>query len=261
MRLLPTGTKIGYARVSSNEQTTALQIAALEKEGCDVIFEETVSGAKQKRPALEECLAHIQELSIKEGLGNRGNPGAGTDGGITLYVWKLDRLGRTAWELSNILHDLELWGVRFKCLTQSFDTGDYLGRFLLGQLGLIAQLERDMLIERTKAGQRVAREKGHFSTRPRVLRGERLQRALEAYNTRPIDPSTGRKITVDALAKQFGVARVTFLRYVKHGGLPASDKDRARFLARNPDPALWLEKSDDPLYGRNREKLQRRSAS
>jgi len=229
--------KIGYVRVSTDDQDTALQLAALRAEGCDYIFDEKVSGAKTKRPGLEACLQSLQP-------------------GDALVVWKLDRLGRTMLKLLELIEDLDRRGVQFVCTTQRFDTSTPMGKAFLGMLATFAQFERDMIIERTRAGLKAAHAKGHFGGMPRKLTGKKLQLAKELYVNRPISPKTGKRMNVDELSAHLGVTKTTLYRYVMHGGVPKWDPLRVKFLERNPDVAAWLAKTDDPLYGRNRDKLK-----
>jgi DNA invertase Pin-like site-specific DNA recombinase len=124
---------IGYARVSSVHQDTAIQLLDLERAGCHPIYEETVSGVSDKRPVRNAALARLKR-------------------GDTLTVWKLDRLGRSVSELLDIVEDLDTRGVRFRCLTQPIDTTSAAGRMFLTFLAAFAAFERELLLERTAAG-------------------------------------------------------------------------------------------------------------
>jgi DNA invertase Pin-like site-specific DNA recombinase len=143
--------KYGYARVSTDDQTTDLQIDALKKSGCKSIFKDQgISGAHMKRPDLQKCLKALQE-------------------GDTLVVWKLDRLGRSLRDLIGMLDDLRGRGVRFQSLTESIDTETPTGRAMWQMLGILAELERNMIAERTKAGAKAARERGvKFGRKPKL---------------------------------------------------------------------------------------------
>jgi DNA invertase Pin-like site-specific DNA recombinase len=232
--------KIGYARVSTDDQDTALQRAALLGAGCELVFDEKVSGASEKRPGLEGLLRELKE-------------------GDTLVVWKLDRLGRRTLPLLKLVEELVKRGVHFNCITQGLDTSTPMGRMTLTIFAGFAEFELEMIVERTRAGLKAAHAKGHYGQRPRKLTGKKLQLAKQLYVDRPISPKTGKSMNVDELAAHIGVAKTTLYRYVMHGGVPRWSKIRDPFLERNPDVALWLEKTDDPMYGRNPDKVKRAS--
>jgi DNA invertase Pin-like site-specific DNA recombinase len=132
---------VGLARVSTRDQNPALQITALEQAGCAAIYEEKVSGVSKKRPVRDEVLAQLQP-------------------GDTLTVWKLDRLGRSAIELLDIIGGLPHRGVRFRCLTQPIDTSSPTGKLFLTFLAGFAEFEREMIRERTLAGKQRQRDEG-----------------------------------------------------------------------------------------------------
>jgi DNA invertase Pin-like site-specific DNA recombinase len=134
--------KYGYARVSTDDQNTDMQLAALKHAGCDKTFvDEGRSGATLSRPALQRCLKQLEH-------------------GDTLTVWKLDRLGRSVRDVVNTLHDLSSRGVQFQSLTEQIDTAHPLGKAMLHMVALLAELERGLIVERTKAGQLAAKKRG-----------------------------------------------------------------------------------------------------
>ena len=119
--------KYGYARVSTDDQNTALQIAALKKAGCKTLFkDEGISGATTKRPALLRCLKTLQS-------------------GDTLIVWKLDRLGRSLRDLICMLDNFKQRGIKFKSLTEAIDTDTPTGRAMWQMIGVLAELERSLI--------------------------------------------------------------------------------------------------------------------
>lgn len=138
--------KIAYARCSTTEQDTALQRDALTAHGVDQIYEEYVSGVKAKRPIFEECLRHLRE-------------------GDTLVVWRLDRLGRRLKELLQIVEDLEGRGIELISLTEAIDTSTATGRLVFQIFGAFAEFERNLIVERTRAGLKAARERGRIGGR------------------------------------------------------------------------------------------------
>ena len=151
---------IGYARVSTAEQDTALQTDALRKAGCERVFEDTASGAKSDRPGLAAALAYLRD-------------------GDVLTVWRLDRLGRSLPHLIETISALEARGVGFRSLTESIDTTTPGGRLIFHVFGALGQFERDLIRERTKAGLSAAAARGRKGGRKPVITADKLQRAQE----------------------------------------------------------------------------------
>lgn len=138
--------KVGYARISTPTQDLQMQIRALEKEGCRPIYHEQISGAKSERLQLKACLEFLKE-------------------GDTLYVWSIDRLGRTQKELINIISTLKERGIGFKSIQQNIDTSTATGQMMFGMFSMMAEFERNMGIERTRAGLIAARARGKLGGR------------------------------------------------------------------------------------------------
>ena len=151
---------IGYARVSTAEQDTALQTDALRKAGCKRVFEDTGSGAQVDRPGLTAALAYLRD-------------------GDVLAVWRLDRLGRSLPHLIETLGALEARGVGFRSLSESIDTTTSGGRLIFHVFGALGQFERDLIRERTKAGLAAAAARGRKGGRKPVVTDDKLQRARE----------------------------------------------------------------------------------
>ena len=143
--------KYGYARVSTDDQNPALQLTALKKAGCRTVFkDEGISGATTKRPALARCLKKLE-------------------GGDTLIVWKLDRLGRSLRDLITMLDDFKQRGIKFRSLTESIDTESPTGRAMWQMIGVLAELERSLILERTRAGVTAAKRRGvKFGRTPKL---------------------------------------------------------------------------------------------
>src|SRR6266851_9287495 len=133
--------KIGYCRVSTDDQSPDLQLAALKRAGCRKIFTDKATGAHVKRPELTKCLKALKA-------------------GDVLVVWKLDRLGRSLRDLIALLDDLKTRGVAFRSLTESIDTATPTGRAMWQMIGILAELERSLIQERTKAGRAAAVARG-----------------------------------------------------------------------------------------------------
>lgn len=132
---------IGYARVSTEDQDLAMQIAALKAAGCERIYEDKKSGKDMDRPGWKKCRMDLR-------------------GGDILVVWKLDRLGRSVVDLISTLEEFRKEGIGFICTTQSIDTRNAMGRFIFNVMASMAEMEREMISERTKAGIAIAKEGG-----------------------------------------------------------------------------------------------------
>ncbi len=177
---------IGYARVSTQDQNLALQIEALTTAGCQKIFEDKVSGSRSERPGLAKALEMLRE-------------------GDTLVVWKLDRLGRSVKNLVGLVGDLNKQGVQFKSLTDVIDTGTPSGRFFFHIMASLAEMERELTIERTKAGLEIARQLGRKGGRRRQMTDSKILSAkkLLANGVPPRE-----------VAKNLGVSVPTLYRWV-----------------------------------------------
>lgn len=174
--------QIGYARVSTDEQNTALQIDALKNSGCEKIFEEKVSGKNKDRPELETCLKVLRS-------------------GDTLVVWRLDRLGRSLDHLVQIVNKLESENISFKSLNESIDTSSAGGKLIFHIFAGLAEFERNLIKERTIAGLNAARARGRIGGRKPKLSIPDIKKA----NAMLLDPD----MTKSEVAKHFGVSRVT----------------------------------------------------
>lgn len=162
--------KIGYCRVSTEEQNPDLQLAALSKAGCRKIYTDKATGAHVKRPELVKCLKGLVK-------------------GDTLVVWKLDRLGRSLRDLITLLDDLKGRGVAFRSLTEAIDTATPTGRAMWQMVGILAELERSLIQERTKAGRAAAQARGVKMGRKPILSAQQVAHArkLVGQGERPED--------------------------------------------------------------------------
>ena len=178
---------IGYARVSTRDQKPHLQLDALQEAGCERVFEETASGAKRDRPELKAVLDFMRA-------------------GDNLVVWKLDRLARSTRQLLETVEALELRGIGLKILTQNIDTTSADGRLIFTVFSAIAEFEREIIRERTRAGLDAARSRGRTGGRPRALSDKDLKEARVLLT----DP----EITVEDVARRLGVGPSTLYRYL-----------------------------------------------
>jgi len=181
---------IGYARVSTTDQTLNLQLDSLKQAGCARIFEDHISGTKAERPGLHDAMSHLRA-------------------GNTLVVWRLDRLGRSLWHLIDTIIALEQQGIGFKSLQENIDTTNSGGKLIFHIFGALAEFERDLIKERTQAGLDATRSRGRVGGRPKALSTSKAEMARQLY----ADKST----SVSEISKTLGVSRVTLWRYVKAG--------------------------------------------
>jgi DNA invertase Pin-like site-specific DNA recombinase len=181
---------IGYARVSTQEQTLNLQQDALQKVGCDRIFTDTASGSKAERKGLEQALNYVRK-------------------GDTLVVWRLDRLGRSLPHLIATMTDLEAQGIGFKSLTENIDTTTSGGKLIFHIFGALAEFERNLIRERTQAGLIAARKRGRMGGRPKALTPRQIRIAQSLYD----DP----KNSIQEICRTLKISKVTLYRYIKTG--------------------------------------------
>ena len=176
------GLSIGYARVSTDDQNLALQLDALKKTGCSRVFTDKVGGAKLAKPGLTEALSHLRA-------------------GDALVVWKLDRLGRSVKGLVDLVNDLEAKDIHFRSLTDGIDTKTPAGRFFFHVMASLAQMERELTVERTRAGLAAARKLGRVGGRKRRMTDSKIKaaRRLLAGGTPPRDVAENLGVSVPTL--------------------------------------------------------------
>lgn len=184
---------IGYARVSTQDQNSDLQLDALKQAGCEQVFNEKKTGRTLQRPELEACLRTLRK-------------------GDTLVVWRLDRLGRSLKDLVETVNALEERGIGFKSLTESIDTTSAGGRLVFHLFSALAEFERNLISDRTKAGLAAARARGRKGGRKPKMTAADIKKAAAILK----DPS----ITKTEVAKHFGVSRVTLNASLTREGYP-----------------------------------------
>ena len=178
---------VGYARVSTQDQKPALQLDALKAAGCEKVFKEKASGAQRDRPQLTAAVDYMRK-------------------GDTLVVWKLDRLARSMKQLIETVEGLEAEGIGFRSVTEAIDTTTSGGKLVFHIFGALAEFERSIIRERTRAGLDAAKARGRKGGRPRAMSDDDLKmaRALLADDT----------ISVEDVAERMGVSLATFYRYL-----------------------------------------------
>jgi DNA invertase Pin-like site-specific DNA recombinase len=179
---------IGYARVSTADQTLDLQEDALGKAGCSKIFTDTASGAKAERIGLDEALNYVRA-------------------GDTLVVWRLDRLGRSLKHLIETITGLNNRHIGFKSITENIDTTTSGGKLIFHIFGALAEFERDIIRERTQAGLTAARARGRKGGRPKSLTPKKAQMAEALYKDK--------NNTIDEICKTLNISRATLYRHIK----------------------------------------------
>lgn len=180
--------KVGYARVSTHEQNLSLQNDELKKSGCTEIFTDKISGSKSERPGLQKALDFLRE-------------------GDSLVVWRLDRLGRSLKHLIEVITLLEERRIGFTSLQESIDTTTSGGKLIFHIFGALAEFERNLIRERTKAGLAAARARGRKGGRPRVLDDKKVQLLRNLHDSR--------KHSVSEICKTLDVSRSTLYSYLK----------------------------------------------
>ncbi len=191
--------KIGYVRVSKQEQHEALQIDALKEAGCKKWFLDKMTGSKAERKGLDEALAYVRP-------------------GDTFVVWKLDRAGRSLTHLIELLKGLQERGIEFISLTEQIDTTTPGGKLIFHLMGALAEFERDLIRERTNAGLAAARVRGRVGGRPRKLKTNgkvALARQMFADQSH----------SIPEICEALGISRATLYRYVREAKDASSSSD------------------------------------
>lgn len=184
----PTGRRIGYARVSTDDQNLALQLDALERAGIPLVdvYQEKISGSRVDRPELEHALKALRA-------------------GDVLVVWRLDRLGRSLADLVRIINELEARSIGFESLTEKIDTTSAAGRLVFHMFGALAEFERAVIRERTRAGLEAARARGRKGGRKPSLTEKQVKEIRALLR----DPD----IQATEIAKRYGVSRSTLYKH------------------------------------------------
>jgi DNA invertase Pin-like site-specific DNA recombinase len=179
--------QIGYARISTEYQKLDLQLDALREAKCDKIFKDVASGAQSNRVGLDTAAKYLRP-------------------GDTLVVWKLDRLGRSLKHLIDVVNGLNHKGVFFRSLQENIDTASSGGKLTFHLFGALAEFERDIIRERTKAGLEAARARGRVGGRPKLLDDRKIAQAKQLMSNpanKPLD-----------VARTLGISRATLYRYL-----------------------------------------------
>lgn len=185
----------GYIRVSKNDQNFHLQKEALSKYEVEKIYEEKISGNANRKPVLESLLNELKP-------------------GDKLVIWRLDRLGRRALELIQLQKTFEENNIHLVSVTETLDTSTAMGKFAFQIVCCFAEMERNVIIERTRAGLVAAKKRGKQGGRPKGLSDEAKKKAIlaaELYKQYEIDP----QYSINELCDMIGVSKATFYRYIR----------------------------------------------
>jgi DNA invertase Pin-like site-specific DNA recombinase len=178
---------IGYARISTQDQSFDLQSDALLKAGCEMMFQDVATGGHVERTGLNEALEYLRPND-------------------TLVVWRLDRLGRSLGKLIELINALKLRDIAFKSIVENIDTQTSAGQFFFHITGAFAELERNLIRERTRAGLESARARGRSGGRPKSLDKGTFEMALNLYK--------GRAHSVGEICESFSISKRTFYRHL-----------------------------------------------
>jgi DNA invertase Pin-like site-specific DNA recombinase len=178
---------VAYVRVSTHEQNLGLQIDAMEKHGYDMLYEETASGAKADRPELKKCMDYLRK-------------------GDKLVIWKLDRLGRNLRHTLELAEELETKGIEFVSITDSFDTSTASGKMFFQFLAVIAEFERNQMLERTYAGLAAARAEGRIGGRKPSMDKKKIEKCVELHK---------KGVRAQDIAKMMKCSKSTVFKYLQ----------------------------------------------
>ncbi len=181
--------RFGYTRVSTAEQNLDLQVDAIRKYGVDELYKEKQSGTTANRPELEKILSKLRN-------------------GDTLVIWRLDRLGRNIKQLIELAEEFNKKGIYLVSLSESLDTSTAAGKFCFNVFCAVAQMERDVIAERTKAGLQSARARGRTGGRPKG-NSEKIEKALKMYHTQ--------NFSISDITTATGISKTTLYKYLKEG--------------------------------------------
>jgi DNA invertase Pin-like site-specific DNA recombinase len=194
--------KVGYARVSTREQSFDLQVDALQKAGCEKVYREVVSGARAERPVLDHMLDSLRA-------------------GDVLVIWKLDRLGRSLQHLVELVNALRERKVGLRSLNDPIDTTTPQGRLGFNLFASLAEFERELIRERTQAGLSAARARGRRGGRPKGLSAQAEATACAAETL-----YLERRLSVRQIADRLGISKSTLYAYLRHRGVALSPYQR-----------------------------------
>ncbi len=222
--------KIGYARVSTQEQDLALQLDALNEAGCEQTYQEKITGANKDRPQLQKLLEQLRE-------------------GDTVVIWKLDRLARSLKDLVDLVGQIQEKGASFQSLNDQIDTTTAHGKFTFHIFAALAEFERDIIRERTNAGLAAARARGRKGGRPEGLSKKAQHAAIIAEQL-----YLERKLSIKEICQQLSISKATLYNYLRHQGAEIGERrKRKKFMK----VSLWLRVENNSKFVRGKTKVRR----
>lgn len=221
--------KIGYARVSTQEQDLSLQLGALQDAGCATIYQEKVSGAGKERLELEKMMAQLRT-------------------GDTVVIWKLDRLARSMKDLVSVVNEMQEKGAELQSLNDHIDTTTPQGKFTFHLFAALAEFERDIIRERTRAGLADARARGRKGGRPKGLSKKAQQTAIIAE-----DLYHAGELTVKEICQQLSISRGTFYNYLRYRGV---ELGTPRKMKKVVEVEIWLRVERNNKYVRGKKRAR-----
>jgi DNA invertase Pin-like site-specific DNA recombinase len=221
--------KIGYARVSTSDQDLALQLDALQSAGCSTIYQEKITGATKERPELQKMLLHLRADDV-------------------VVIWKLDRLARSMKDLVSLVNEMQAKGVQLQSLNDHIDTTTPHGKFTFHLFAALAEFERDLIRERTKAGLSAARARGRQGGRPKGLSKEAQQTAIIAEKL-----YQERELTVKEICAQLSISRGTFYNYLRYRGVEIGTLRKEKQVMK---VELWLRVERNNKYVRGKKRAR-----
>ena len=192
--------KIGYARVSTQDQDLSLQLDALQDAGCTEIYQEKITGAKRERPELQKMMDHLRE-------------------GDVIVIWKLDRLARSLKDLVELVNQIQEKGAALLSLNDQIDTTTPQGKFTFHVFAALAEFERDIIRERTRAGLAAARARGRKGGRPKGLTKKAEHTAIIAKKLYLED-----ELPIQEICEQLAISKGTLYSYLRHQGVEIGGK-------------------------------------
>lgn len=222
--------KIGYARVSTQDQDLSLQLDALQQNGCEKIFEEKITGTTKQRPQLQQLLAQLRSDDV-------------------VMIWKLDRLARSLKDLVDLINQIREKGASLLSLNDQIDTTTAQGKFTFHVFAALAEFERDIISERTKAGLAAARARGRKGGRPKGLSRKAQHTATLAERL-----YLEGQLSIKGICEELTISKGTLYKYLRHQGVEVGVHRKQKKML---EVSLWLRVENNNKFVRGKTKSRR----